>query len=212
VSRDLPRVRAAVTDLPVKRFTSRRAWETWLAAHHESAPGLWLEFVKQGSGLVSLSHAEALEGALCYGWIDGQTASVDARLYRQRFTPRRARSKWSLINCAAVERLRDQGRLAPAGVRELDAAKRDGRWEAAYASSRTMTVPDDLLAQLEARPRARRFFEQLDSRNRYAILYRLHDAKKADTRQRRLEKFVRMLEAGETLHEQGKGAGSRAIG
>jgi uncharacterized protein YdeI (YjbR/CyaY-like superfamily) len=188
--------------LPVKRFGSQRAWETWLAAHHQSAPGLWLEFAKKGSGLVSLSHAEALEGALCYGWIDGQVASVDARLFRQRFTPRRARSKWSRINCAAVERLHAQGRLAPAGVREMDAAKRDGRWEAAYASPRTMAVPDDLRAQLEAHPRARRFFEQLDSRNRYAILYRLHDAKKADTRQRRLEKFVRMLEAGETLHEQ----------
>ena len=104
------------------------------------------------------------------------------------------------INCAAVERLHAEGRLAPAGVREMEAAKRDGRWEAAYASPRTMTVPEDLRAQLEAHPRARRFFEQLDSRNRYAILYRLQDAKKADTRLRRLERFVRMLEAGETLH------------
>jgi uncharacterized protein YdeI (YjbR/CyaY-like superfamily) len=202
-----PRVRVewgstlkAAKDLPVKRFASRRSWEAWLEDHHDSAPGLWLEFAKKDSGLRSVSHAEALEVALCYGWIDGQAASVDGQRFRQRFTPRRTRSKWSQINCASVERLRAAGRLAPAGVREMEAAKRDGRWEAAYASPRAMTVPDDLQAQLEAHPRARRFFEQLDSRNRYAILYRLQDAKKADTRQRRLEKFVRMLEAGETLH------------
>ena len=190
----------AAKELPVKRFASRRAWETWLEGHHGTAPGLWLEFARKDSGLRSVSHAEALEVALCYGWIDGQAASVDSQRFRQRFTPRRSRSKWSQINCAAVERLHAQGRLAPAGVREMEAAKRDGRWEAAYASPRTMTVPEDLRAQLEAHPRARRFFEQLDSRNRYAILYRLQDAKKADTRLRRLEKFVRMLEAGETLH------------
>ena len=190
----------AAKALPVKRFASRRAWETWLEGHHDSAPGLWLEFARKDSGLRSVSHAEALEVALCYGWIDGQAASVDSQRFRQRFTPRRARSKWSQINCAAVERLHAEGRLAPAGVREMESARRDGRWEAAYASPRTMTVPEDLRAQLEAHPRARRFFEELDSRNRYAILYRLQDAKKADTRQRRLEKFVRMLEAGETLH------------
>ena len=190
----------AAKALPVTRFASRRAWETWLEGHHDSAPGVWLEFARKDSGLRSVSHAEALEVALCYGWIDGQAASVDGQRFRQRFTPRRPRSKWSQINCAAVERLQAEGRLAPAGVREMEAAKRDGRWEAAYASPRTMTVPDDLRAQLEAHPRARRFFEQLDSRNRYAILYRLQDAKKADTRLRRLEKFVRMLEAGKTLH------------
>jgi uncharacterized protein YdeI (YjbR/CyaY-like superfamily) len=187
-------------DLPVKRFGSRHAWEAWLEGHHESAPGLWLEFAKKDSGLRSVSHAEALEVALCYGWIDGQTASVDGQRFRQRFTPRRARSKWSQINCAAVERLHASGLVAPAGVREMEAAKRDGRWEAAYASPRSMTVPDDLRAQLDANPRARRFFEQLDSRNRYAVLYRLQDAKKADTRKRRLEKFVGMLEAGETFY------------
>ena len=186
--------------LPVRCFRSGAAWEAWLEKHHDTSPGLWLEIAKKGSGLVSLSRAEALEIALCFGWIDGQAVSVDVKLYRQRFTPRRSRSKWSQINCAAVGRLHAQGRLAPAGVRHMKAAKSDGRWEAAYASPRNMTVPDDFEAQLKAHPRARRFFEQLDSRNRYAILYRLHDAKKAETRQRRLEKFVRMLEAGETLH------------
>jgi uncharacterized protein YdeI (YjbR/CyaY-like superfamily) len=190
----------AKKDLPVGRFASKAAWETWLERHHETSPGLWLELARKGGGVTSLSRAEALEVALCYGWIDGQAAAVDARRFRQRFTPRRARSKWSQINCAAVERLHAQGRLAPAGLREMEAAKRDGRWDAAYASPRTITVPDDLRMRLEAHPRARRFFEQLDSRNRYAILYRLHDARKAQTRERRLAKFIDMLEAGETLY------------
>jgi uncharacterized protein YdeI (YjbR/CyaY-like superfamily) len=190
----------AKKELPVRRFASKAAWETWLEKHHESSPGLWLEFAKKDSRLVSLSHAEALEVALCYGWIDGQAASVDTKRFRQRFTPRRARSKWSQINCTAVERLQAQGRLAPAGLRQMEAAKQDGRWDAAYASPRSMTVPEDLRAQLEAHPRARRFFDQLDSQNRYAILYRLHDAKKAETRERRLAKFIEMLEAGETLY------------
>ena len=155
---------------------------------------------KKSSGPVRLSHAQALEVALRFGWIDGQAASVDAGRFRQRFTPRRTRSKWSQINCATVERLHAEGRLAPAGLREMESAKRDGRWAAAYASPRAMVVPEDLRARLAASPRAWRFFEQLDGRNRYAILYRLHDAKKADTRARRLERFIRMLEAGETLH------------
>ena len=161
---------------------------------------MWLELGKKASGLRSVSRPEALEVALCYGWIDGQASSVDDSRWRQRFTPRRRRSKWSRINCAAVEKLHAEGRLAPAGVREMEAAKRDGRWEAAYASPSTMTVPEDLAAALRTRPAARRAFEALDSRNRFAILYRLHDAKREDTRARRLEKFVRMLETGETLH------------
>lgn len=189
-------------DLPVKRFRSCATWERWLLTHHEASDGIWLEMAKKQSGLPSVSHAEALEVALCCGWIDGQTMSVDANWYRQRFTRRRPRSKWSQINCAAVERLHAEGRLTPAGIREMDAARADGRWEAAYASSSRMTVPDDLAARLKTNPRARRFFEQLDSRNRYAILYRLHDAKRPETRQRRLEKFVQMLEAGETLHQR----------
>jgi uncharacterized protein YdeI (YjbR/CyaY-like superfamily) len=158
-------------DLPVKRFASRSAWEAWLAKHHETSPGVWLELAKKDSGLKSVSRPDALELALCYGWIDGQAAPVDTKRWRQRFTPRRPRSKWSRINCAAVERLHAEGRVAPAGIRAMEAAKR-----------------------------AERAFAELDSQNRYAILYRLHDAKKADTRQRRLATFIRMLEAGETLH------------
>ena len=191
---------APKADLPVKRFASPKAWETWLEKHHASSSGLWIEFGKKGSGVPSINHAEALETALRYGWIDGQTASVDAKMFRQRFTPRRPRSKWSKINCAAVERLLAEGRLGPAGRREMEAAKADGRWAAAYESPRNIQVPDDLAAELRTRPAARKFFEQLDSRNRYAILYRLGDAKKPETRRRRLEQFVRLLEAEETLH------------
>ncbi|MGH7581177.1 MAG: YdeI/OmpD-associated family protein [Gemmatimonadales bacterium] len=187
--------------LPIKRFASRAAWQTWLARHHDTSTGLWLELARKDSGLRSVSRAEALEVALCYGWIDGQAASVDASWWRQRFTPRRRRSRWSQINCAAVERLHAEGRLAPAGLREMQAAKRDGRWDAAYASPRAMPVPEDLQTALRNHPRARRAFEQLDGQNRYAILYRLHDAKKAETRERRLARFIRMLDAGDTLHQ-----------
>jgi uncharacterized protein YdeI (YjbR/CyaY-like superfamily) len=193
---------SSTTDLPVKRFASRSAWEAWLAKHHDRSPGIWLELAKKDSGLKSVARPEALEVALCYGWIDGQTASVDGKRWRQRFTPRRPRSKWSKINCAAVEQLYKEGRLAFAGVRAMEAAKRDGRWEAAYPSPRAMTPPEDLEAALQDHPRARRAFEQLDSQNRYAILYRLHDARKPETRQRRLADFIRMLEAGEVLHRR----------
>ena len=184
----------------MRRFASRAAWEKWLAANHERSPGLWVELAKKDSGLLSVSHAEALELALCYGWIDSQSLSVDERRYRQRFTPRRSRSKWSKINCAAVERLLAEGRLAPAAVREMEAAKRDGRWEAAYDSPRAITVPPDLAARLAKNSKASRAFLKLDSRNRYAILYRLHHAKRPDTRQRRLDEFVAMLAAGRTIH------------
>jgi uncharacterized protein YdeI (YjbR/CyaY-like superfamily) len=187
-------------DLPVRRFASRAAWEKWLAANHERSPGVWLELPKKGSERASVTRADALEVALCYGWIDSQVNSVDEVRYRQRFTPRRARSKWSKINCAAMERLNAVGRLAPAAIREMEAAKRDGRWEAAYASPKAMVVPPDLKTRLAKSPRARRAFEKLDSRNRYAILYRLHDAKRPVTRQRRLEQFVAMLETGRTIH------------
>ena len=189
-------------DLPSKRFASRSAWEAWLAKNHEKSAGVWLELARVESGLESVSRPDALEVALCYGWIDGQAASVDDKWWRQRFTPRRPRSKWSKINCATVARLHAEGRLAPAGIREMEAAQKDGRWEAAYDSPRSMTVPADLTAALRESPRARREFEALDGRNRYAILYRLHDAKKAETRRRRLSQFIRMLEAGERIHQR----------
>jgi uncharacterized protein YdeI (YjbR/CyaY-like superfamily) len=191
--------------LPVKRFASPAAWESWLRKNHTRSPGVWLEFAKKGREHPKFSHAHALEIALCHGWIDGQAASSTPGWWRQRFTPRGPRSKWSQINCAAAERLLAKGKLTPAGLQQVEAAKRDGRWKAAYAPQRTITVPKDLRAALAASPRAKKFFDALDSRNRYAILYRLHDAKKPETRDRRLQKFVHMLKAGETLHERKRG-------
>jgi uncharacterized protein YdeI (YjbR/CyaY-like superfamily) len=188
------------SDLPVKRFRSKEAWEKWLKAQHEKSQGVWIEFAKKASGKASVNYKEALEVALCYGWIDGQTAAVDESWYRQRFTPRRPRSNWSQINRASVERLHAEGRLAPAGVRQMEAAKRDGRWDAAYASPKNMGVPPDLEAALAADPRLRKAFDQLDSQNRFGLLYRLHTAKRPETRARRLAEYLRMLAAGETLH------------
>jgi uncharacterized protein YdeI (YjbR/CyaY-like superfamily) len=193
-------VKSATDDLPVRRFASRAAWEKWLGANHRRSPGVWIELAKKDSGLDSVSRADALEVALCYGWIDSQSMTVDEQRYRQRFTPRRSRSKWSKINCAAVERLHAEGRLAPAGIREMQTAKGDGRWEAAYDSPRTIAVPPDLKARLAKNAKARLAFEKLDSQNRYAILYRLHHAKRTDTRRRRLDQFVATLEAGRTIH------------
>ncbi len=183
-------------DLPVKRFRTKAAWEKWLAAQHAKSTGIWLEFAKKNTGVKSVYYAEALEVALCYGWIDGQIAPVDETWYRQRFTPRRPKSKWSQINRASVEKLHAAGRLSAAGIREMEAAQRDGRWDAAYPSRRSMTVPEDLAAALQAHPRAQETFDRLNGQNRFAILYRLLDAKRPETRQRRLAEFVRLLRAG----------------
>ncbi|RKH65761.1 hypothetical protein D7W81_16470 [Corallococcus aberystwythensis] len=190
----------AKQELPVVPFASEKAWEKWLEKHHTDAPGVWVKLAKLESGIPSVTYAQALEVALCYGWIDGQKDSFDAEYWLQRFTPRKPRSKWSKINCGKVEALVAAGRMKPAGLREVEAARADGRWEAAYAGSKTIEVPADLTAALEKNPKAKAFFATLKSANRYAILFRLHDAKKPETRVRRLEKFVAMLEAGETLH------------
>jgi len=147
-----------------------------------------------------VSHAEALDVALCYGWIDGQTAGLDDGWWLQRFTRRRQGGKWSYINCQKAIDLIAEGKMRPAGLAEIESAKRDGRWDAAYAPQRSIAVPADLQRKLDASPRARDFFASLDSKNRYAILYRLHDAKKPETRARRLEKFVAMLEDGKKIH------------
>jgi uncharacterized protein YdeI (YjbR/CyaY-like superfamily) len=188
--------------LVTKRFATASAWRTWLEKQHANSKGIWLEFAKKENSRPSITHAQALEAALCFGWIDGQTKSSRDGWWCQRFTPRGPRSQWSQVNCATVERLHAEGGLSAAGLVQMEAAKSDGRWSAAYAPQRTITVPDDLKAALAASAIARRFFESLDSKNRYAILYRLHTAKKPDTRERRLLKFVKMLEAGETFHER----------
>jgi uncharacterized protein YdeI (YjbR/CyaY-like superfamily) len=190
----------AKRDLPVLHVASRGAWDKWLAAQHETSPGVRLKIAKKGSGARGVSYDDALDTALAYGWIDGQKTTFDDRFWLQRFTPRGPRSKWSQRNRAKALDLIARGTMQPAGLREVERARADGRWDAAYASQSTATVPDDLRAALDANPRAAAFFATLESRNRYAILYRLADAKKPDTRARRLEKFVAMLNAGEKIH------------
>ena len=187
-------------DLPTILFAAPADLEAWLEEHHQDSGGFWLKVAKKGSGEVSVSYAEALELALCFGWIDSQKRSHDADFFLQRFTPRRPRGRWSRINRDKAEALLATGAVRPAGLAEIEAAKADGRWEAAYEGQRTAKVPDDLRRELEANPAAREFFATLDSASRYAILYRLDDAKKPETRERRLRKFVAMLERGEKIH------------
>jgi uncharacterized protein YdeI (YjbR/CyaY-like superfamily) len=175
-------------------------WAAWLSEHHDSAAEVWLRFAKKGSSAVTVSRNDALELALCYGWIDGQAASQGEDYWLQRFTPRTRRSKWSKINCDTVERLIASGRMQPAGLAAVEAARRDGRWEAAYNSPSTIQTPPDLLDKLQKSPVAEAAFQRLDSRNRYAILYRIQDAKKPETRARRIEKFIGMLERGEKIY------------
>ncbi|ELP65457.1 YdeI/OmpD-associated family protein [Streptomyces turgidiscabies] len=189
-------------DLETVVFESAEAFEAWLGENHTASPGIWLKLRKKGPGIVALTYAQALDVALCYGWIDGQKAAVDDGWWLQRFTPRRPRSRWSKVNCGKVAVLIEQGRMRPQGLAEIDRAKADGRWEAAYDSARTATVPDDLAAALQADPAAAASFETLDRQNRYAILYRIQDAKKAETRARRIQTYVEMLAKGEKLLPQ----------
>jgi uncharacterized protein YdeI (YjbR/CyaY-like superfamily) len=181
-------------------FANAAEWEAWLAEHHADRDGIWIRFAKKASGIESVVYKEAVHEALRYGWIDGHTKRVDDDWYIQRFTPRRARSRWSKINCAKAEALIASGAMQPAGLAEVERAKADGRWDAAYDGPSTATVPDDLRAALDADPKASAFFETIDANNRYAILHRLHEAKKPETRVRRIEKFVAMLNRGETIH------------
>ena len=183
-------------DPPVKSFATARAFETWLSRSHGKAEGIWLVIAKKGSGIRSVTYAEAVEVALCYGWIDGQAKRLDDERYVQKFTPRRERSPWSQINRGRALSLIDEGRMQEPGVREIERAKADGRWDAAYASPRAATVPDDLATALRRNKKAKAAFEALDSRNRFAILYRVNDAKKPETRARRIAQFVEMLSEG----------------
>jgi uncharacterized protein YdeI (YjbR/CyaY-like superfamily) len=176
-----------------RRFPDRTAWEKWLAANHATADGIWVKFARKEAGIRTVSHEVALEVALCYGWIDAQGRKFDEQYWLLRFTPRRRRSKWSKINRDKAVALIKSGKMKPAGLREVERAKADGRWEAAYPGSRAATVPDDLQRELDKNERARKFFATLTSQNRYAILYRIHEAKKPETRSRRIEKFVAML-------------------
>jgi uncharacterized protein YdeI (YjbR/CyaY-like superfamily) len=186
--------------LPSVPFASDAEWERWLEDNHAESDGVWIEIAKKDSGIESVRYPEVLDTAICFGWIDGRREALDDRWFLQRFTPRRPRSRWSRINRDKAKRLIADGRMRPAGLAEVERARADGRWDAAYEGQRAMAVPDDLQRELDARPEARKFFEELSSQNRYAILYRLHDAKRPETRARRLEKFVAMLEAGEKIH------------
>jgi uncharacterized protein YdeI (YjbR/CyaY-like superfamily) len=190
---------AATADVPVA-FANARAWASWLDEHHATSSGIWIQIAKKGAGIASVHYPEVLDVALAYGWIDAVRRSRDATTFLQRFTPRGPRSVWSKINRAKALALIASGAMKPAGLAEVQRAKKDGRWAAAYEGQKNAKVPDDLAAALAADPRAAAFFAALDSQNRYAILFRLHGAKKAETRARRLAHFVEMLAKHEKLH------------
>jgi len=186
--------------LPIRAFADAAAWGAWLAAEPRNSAGVWLKLAKRSARTASVSKAEAIDAALCHGWIDGQFNPFDDDWWLIRFTPRKPRSKWSAKNRQRAGELAAAGRIAPAGLAEIEAAKADGRWDAAYASQGKAAVPDDLAAALDAAPAARAFFDTLTGANRYAILYRIHDAKKPETRTARIAKFVAMRARGETPH------------
>ena len=189
-------------DLPVIGFADQAAWKSWLAQQHATSPGVWLKIAKKGSGATGVSYPEALEVALCYGWIDGQKGAFDDEYWLQRFTPRKPGSRWSKINTEKAAELIAAGRMRPAGMREVELAREDGRWDAAYAGQRSMAVPEDLERELAGNEAARAFFATLSSANRYAILYRIADAKRPETRARRIAKYVAMLAAHETIYPE----------
>ena len=185
---------------PVLHFEQASGWSEWLHVNHATAAGAWLRLARKGAGLNSVTRDEALDAALCYGWIDGQAKSHDDESWLQKYTPRGSRSLWSKRNREKVERLIDSGLMQPAGLAAIEAARQDGRWQRAYDSPATASVPPDLRTALEQRPAAQEFFESLTGRNRFAILNRIQTAVKDETRARRILKFVEMLERGETIY------------
>jgi len=186
--------------LPILSFDEKGSWEEWLAEHHQTSKGLWLKIAKKGTGIATVTYAEALDSALCYGWIDGQKGSLDDTFWLQKMTPRGPRSIWSKVNRAKALALIAEGRMKPAGREAVEQAKRNGRWEQAYDAQSTASVPADLQQELDRNPEAAAFFATLNSVNRYAVLHRIQEAKKPETRARRIEKFVAMLERHEKLH------------
>ena len=186
--------------LQVMSFVTQHDWETWLKEHHTDTKGIWLKLAKKAAGTPSVSYAEALDSALCYGWIDGQKATFDDKYWLQKFTPRGARSIWSKVNCDKATALIADGRMQPAGLRQVELARSDGRWEAAYESQSKITIPDDFQRELDKNQRAKEFFSTLDSANRYAVLFRIQTAKKPETRSARIQKFIEMLSQHQKLH------------
>ena len=193
-AQDVPR------EQPLVHFAEARLWAAWLDEHHATSSGVWLRIAKKASGTASVTYDEALEVALCYGWIDGQKKSYDDASWLQKFTPRGLKSIWSKVNRAKAEKLIDGGEMKPAGLAAVDQAKQDGRWDAAYDSQSSASVPVDFQAALDQHAGARAFFGTLTSRNRYAILFRIQTAKKAETRAKRIEQFIQMLANHETLY------------
>jgi len=191
-------------DLPVKLFKSQDAWAKWLETNHAKSPGIWMRIAKKDGGLTSVNYAEALDVALCHGWIDGQKRPLDEASWLQRFTPRGARSMWSTINKGKAKTLIESGQMRPSGMAAIESAKADGRWDAAYGPSSTAEVPPELRAALDRSPKAKAFFETLRGANRYALIYRVHTAKKAETKAKRVADFIARLERGETIHQAAK--------
>jgi len=189
-------------DHPLLEFPHATAWENWLESHHATTPtGVWLRHAKAGTAVATVTHAEALEVALCFGWIDAQRLPHDATYYLQRYTPRRPRSKWSQRNRDAVGKLIEQGRVRPAGLAEVESAKRDGRWDAAYPPQSQSPIPPDFQAALDLHPEAKAFFATLTGTRRYAFLYRLHNVKRAETRAARIADYIERLSQGRTLQD-----------
>jgi uncharacterized protein YdeI (YjbR/CyaY-like superfamily) len=197
-----PRKRARAKDAPapIRAFKDAKAWEAWLAKNQRATDGLWMRLAKKASGIKSITYPEAVEIALCYGWIDGLKRPESDTTWLQRFVPRRRRSIWSKINREKALGLIATGKMKPAGLEEVERARQDGRWEAAYDSPKNAPLHPDFQRALDENPRAKAFFETVNAANRYAIIWRLHTAKKAETRERLTRTFIEMLEKGETLH------------
>jgi len=187
-------------DLPLLHFDTQTDWLIWLEANHSSVAGIWVRFAKKNTGIPSMTYAEARDGALMYGWIDGVKNRIDDTYYALRFVPRRAKSVWSKINCEIAETLIAEGKMKPAGLVQVEAAKADGRWDNAYASQSKMTIPPELQAAFDKNPDAKAFYETITKANQYAFLYRIHTAKKPETRARHVQKTIDMLLEGRTIH------------
>ena len=187
-------------NLPRISFETQNDWERWLAEHHTNTEGVWLKIAKKEAAVPSVTYAEALDSALCYGWIDGQKAAFDEQYWLQKFTPRRRKSIWSKVNCNKATALIAEDRMQPEGLRQVELAKADGRWDAAYESQSTITIPPDFQSELDKNQQAQEFFNTLNSGNRYAILFRIQTAKKAETRSARIATFIEMLANKQKIH------------
>jgi uncharacterized protein YdeI (YjbR/CyaY-like superfamily) len=191
----------SAADLPILEFPDPSGWDAWLAENHDTSAGVWLKVAKKGAPRKTVTYAEALEEAIRYGWIDGQKRGFDEHFWLQRFTARGPRSKWSMVNRQKASELIDQGRMHPAGLAQVQAAQRDGRWDQAYEPQSTATVPPDFQEALDRHPAAKAFFETLTGARRYGFLYRLHHATRTDARAKRIESYIALLSAGKTLHD-----------